>query len=419
MSATSATPVKAKQIDIFGELDDFSLVIIFESLSFCDLANVAVINLRYREIIVTRILPRYHLNEGKMDVRLFSNPSNSTAILHWHEKLKKGHSKIAKGQNATYGVLQSFGYVFTQMKVHVRQQAIADWEELTKCNNNLIFPNIIKLELDIEYESTPTMQLNKAFPHIEQLSIQGFITHFPFSFSSSSKHLTQFTSRESIYDTDRFKSFLQLNPQLRNLSVPIRWTHNYIREIGEYLPNLEELHIKYDGSQAKEKSSNDSIRMKNVKKFILELSYNDGYRLAQSSREILNTVVFDKLEIFKLSASIGGISTFLIDLIGRNKNLTRVELAKFEVSENDLNRLVKQLPKLKDITIHHPSSRDIWDLMRFIGHRTQLERIYVTTSVNDIDIFFHVEREMGERAYRMIPDNNDTFDKFLIFERRD
>lgn len=425
LTATNATPVNANQIDVFGELDDFSLVIIFESLNFCDLANVAVLNPRYSEIIVTRILPKYQLNDGKIDVRLFSNPSNSTAILHWHEKLKEGHSTLARGHNSTYGVLKSFGYVFTQMKIHVREQAITDWEELTKYtdspdgkHNNVIFPNVIELLLDIDYKNPPTMQLDKVFPHLEQLSIRGFISHFPFSFSGSSKYLTQFQSREPIYDPDRFKSFLRSNPQLRNLTVPIKWTHNYIREIGEYLPNLEDLHIIYDGS-LKGKSSNDNIRMKNVKKFTLELSYNDDYKLAQSSRDVLKTIVFDKLETFKMSANIDGISKYLIDLIGQNKNLVRVELAKFEVSDMDLNRLVKQLPKLKDIILHHPSARDTWDLMRFLEHRTQLERIYVTTNVNDVDLFFHVEREMGERAYRIIPDTNNNFDKFLIFERRD
>lgn len=265
-------------------------------------------------------------------------------------------------------------------------------------------------------ETTDTIELNELFPAMQQLSVDG-ARYLPF-LSHHFEHLTQFTSTTPIRDTDNFLAFMRANPQLESLKVQSDWTQqNLLHQINEALPHLRQLHVEFLYPNSMCEPANEAIHFRSVRNLTVTLTgvYDE---LSDIARRTLDALVFDGLESLEMDASIAVSKDFLIDLIGRNRDLRTVQIGHFHLSYHQLARLVAALPKLKALAMMCLTSADIHNVHRFLAaprSASSLATVSVWTDSHGLQMLRNVGAALAQ--WRMSHESVGDWEHVVTFER--
>lgn len=427
MSTATRIPHNA-EIQWFDRLDDFSLVMIFDWLNLIDLSHMAILNPRYHELIVRRVVPK--LNEGQVDIWITKNECTTIA----HECNKRIQRQVASGYNEALSILRAFGSIFTKLRIVVSfdgyafmgefsqsialncPQAIQEIKLYREPNENIHFslPNVTSVILkyfdNVIYSN---YMLDEMFPRMESLITDGannlsFLGHH-------FEHLRHFHLDYSAEDDNGLELFMKLNPQLRSFKSQINWNQKYLKEVGGLLPNLEYLDVEFLLANSRiVPDSNDIIHFKRVKSFSLSLP-NVNTDLTEGIRNTLTAIRFPTLESFKLNMNIANSKGFLLDLIAQNRDLNNVDIQNFAFTYDDLVRLATALPKLEQLTLTSLTYGEIFDLHKFLVVNRTLGKVFVCTESPGQHIFL-ANRHLFE-GWNLKWENSATWEKHLSLDR--
>lgn len=383
------------------DLDNFSLLAIFDFLPLVDLFNIGSLNGRFRDLTVDHFLiPKFHLNVREINV--ISYTETYLALLEDDEVTS------IDGHNQTLNMLRRFGHIFKRITIKVQPggyekiAAISHYinkycasdavqEIIMFRGTNIIdlgnysFKNvkivtIRHIEVPLGSDRDETIQLNNVFPRMEQLDID-YGTYFSY-IHYNFPHLTTFRLHSACIENElMLRTFYRLNRQLRSVEAPIFTNQAYLPFLNEMLPNLESLSIHNLNSEIYGSNliAHDIVRFKNVKHFSVDLfTYNREWNVG--IRERLSSIQFDHLESYTVTSNVIGSIDFLIGLIVRNKAVTNITIPSSELKYEQLTTLTEALPNLKELTIgwEEKETRDV--LRRFFVEAfeaTRLEKINV------------------------------------------
>lgn len=165
---------------------------------------------------------------------------------------------VTSTSNNIFGIFAEFGHIFTKLKIHIHPIGLESAGKLSTYLNqycaevkqeviimalksqwNFTFNNATKVKLDQVFLILGAVSLNEYFPRMQQLEVidlrtfRVLVDHFP--------HLTSFTLRLS-YDADAFsepRRFLQKNPQLTDVKIPVSRGNYLLRHAKSVLPKLK------------------------------------------------------------------------------------------------------------------------------------------------------------------------------------
>lgn len=266
-----------------------------------------------------------------------------------------GKSDYVGDMDTMYSVLKTYGHLFR--KLNIDYINFRQWEcgqinkrinkyvanslteiTLTRFGSkhfkhlNVPFKNVEILEIEDCCIPPNVIKLNELFPSVRVLQLKYNGKLHP---SAIEHHFPQLEEiKETYYDNDakKLKNLLQLNPQIRRLSIQ-KTDWSLLKTISEILPQLEYLYIyRLDGQPAIE----GDIHFKNLKFFKLSFQYPHLTQLPITFGESLE-------EFIDLTAD-----NALFDLILRNKNLKKVLIYGSYVQ---IQRIAEELPKLEEFMI--------------------------------------------------------------------
>lgn len=373
----------------FEQLDDFSLMNIFDYLAVDELVTVSELNGRFASIIAEHyIISKYQLDDRLINI-FIEHPRCQIAYTVGEQYLP-----IASGLNQTLWVLKHFGYIFNTIRFevsyfgNVESQKIfeytakycthakktisiegVDTEQVANWTHSFD-ENTMHIELYTKnYNSVP---LNEFFPFMQEISIfhtlDSIAHHFP--------HLTK-CSLYSAHRNDYLMTFFQLNPQLIEFHDTIYNNERYVRYLNQMLPNLESLSIRIcrDPIASLER---EIIHFKNVKKFSMGIV---GMDEVQSFRRDVLNITFDQLESFTLKRTPNHYTADLVQIIAANAGLEVVD-TNIKMKSEQLQGLVKALPRLKEMTLYCYTGILI-ALQRLLSENHELEKIRLMHCVKE------------------------------------
>lgn len=181
----------------------------------------------------------------------------------------------------------------------------------------------------------------------------------------------------------RLEAFLELNPQLQSLKSPMLCNPNELQRVNELLPNLQSVGIVYKTEE--DALANGVIHFKNAKKFSLNLLRIEADNTA-NIQNTLSLIKFDHLQAFELMAGTNSMTVafkkFLFDLIAQHSLLTNLEFEWFDLTADELMRLVKPMHHLESLKLSCTSSTNISEIQKFLSEALDVKKITIFTDIN-------------------------------------
>lgn len=431
VDSKSAQPLQAS--NRLEYLDDYSLLGIFDYLHFDDLLNLAELNARFQELILSHCIIPHHFTDHRILILV------DWTIVELIDPIT--NTKYATDFTKTLRILRAFGSGIDSLSVRfvsytssdskrISQQVNAycadavkeivlynigdgilnDWKnsftearsvilrgfELGKdftINLNEIFPQMQRFELT-SHDQTNLLFLDKHFPHLQYFAFYTF-----------------HDQQNDVY----IRSFIQLNQQIRGLQLGGIGDFEFLRYLNRLLPQLEDLGLENRMSNLINLNENGILRFENVKNFKLTLSHDQAFD--RNGPKQVPCIEFSRLESFELVSTIYASIDELFEFILRNRALSNVAIAHSELSIEQVIHLVRQLPKLNNLTVEL-KRRAIGNEMREFLLNTQnhqVGKITISINKNGIDrddvmsIFPNTWTFSGERSF--------GFRRFLSFTR--
>lgn len=341
----------------FEQLDDYSLMNIFDYLLLSDLIAVAQMNPRFADIIQNRyLISKYRFHER--EINGFTRIAHSS--LHYIDKRYYYHY-ITKSLDETLFVLKQFGHIFKQLRHKVDDFGGPDSQKILEYSDKFC-PQAAKMikicSVDYEplanwtysFDETTThiiievyfdyfVPLNVLYPRMKQLTVNNLsasmVQHYP--------NLTSF-SIISRFNDPHVPGFVRLNPQLSYFHAIVSHNASNVEYLNEMLPNMKSLGIRLEVRTPNFNSK--IVRFRNVKEFRLDASV---CTTVPEYWNAIDNIQFDQLEVLKLA-----ISTYsperIVEIIIKNRGLKKVEV-DFQITEALLLELVGALPQLEELTV--------------------------------------------------------------------
>lgn len=401
MQALSAVgPLDSTELDIFDQLDDYSLLGVLDHLHFTDLLSLASMNARNRQLIVDH----YILPEAGAHATLrvtISGHDLYTSGFYFGHRNASDYSRLA-GRASVFAALQVLCPISTDVQislffdqhfdamlkqtvesyVHNHCAGVPQTVEMMGSSESLISIRLphAKSVFIANPERFKRFDVAKSFPRVERLGVDVFRR---FTLAQRLPHLTHFQVQDLTCGHFDLRAFGQKNPQIRSVALELCGQMGNIVEINELFPGLQSLRLKLRreqptdepdskpffqrlgsaiGSlfkQQKPRHSVESVRFRNVKKYTLDITglysaahgVDEAVRLARDDLDKLSSIAFDKLESLTYKTRVGGNSSAQIDFIAQYKDVKRLDFSSFALRYADMQRLVDSLPKLEDITL--------------------------------------------------------------------
>lgn len=209
------------------------------------------------------------------------------------------------------------------------------------------------------------------FPAVVSLDIESMLFvaetcvehHFP--------HLKEFKMEALTMASTKLEQRLQLNPQLRKLSIT-GGNLDSLNLISKNVPKLE--HLDYRGFYGRLVYRGDKIHFERLKTF--RISINAEFPEHFDAIPI----VFDKLEEFSCDGSYNK----WLDIIVKSENLKKISFGQF--NDEHLQRIARKLPGLKEISIENERESDVNvdNVIQFIEMCKQLKRFTIARCCVDV-----------------------------------
>lgn len=309
----------------------------------------------------------------------------------WIYASKGGYFEPIGNMDVMYLALKMFGHLMTNLTIDYC--SFSDWESgminsrvskylknsLTEIiitdgsrgtKNQLVtlkfldgpFENVKTVHFDGCRLSRQPTNLSHIFPALETLHILDTTLNLPSIIYHHFPHLMEFKESSYFNRYNELDEFLQLNPQLRNLTVnAIKW--NTLKMISETQSNLQHLQINILDGKVFE--GDEVLRFEHLKSFKLK-KFNNFSR-----DEDLPIVFGDEIEeILDWTKE-----NALIQIILRNTNLKRV--SAFNLGKEMFQRIAEELPNLDEFRIAFDVESEITvhDIIRFIGTAKNLMKL--------------------------------------------
>lgn len=464
LSFVSCISFDKSKVDVFDQFDDYSLMGVLDWLEFGDLANIATISQRSYDIIIKHYLSKLELNDAIVDIEL--SETNEFMMMHY---LPSGKCSICEilctGHHKVLSTLAAFCPIFKELRITAEYKhkfesditrTLADHLNkycstvpqsmkiplIKKPNSNVSFENVTNVHLMAPGYSKG-IALDRNFPRMEYLRID---VHQKFSLTAYFPYLRAFELTETYCNTFDWVEFAAQNSQIRSLNIDACWPTDFLQQVNELFPYLESLHIRvkrellYDPVRPSFAEMFDTlrrrqrelipvrdniapVRFRNVKHFSIDISGFYGFVLAASqhfefdpvhwAQDRLALIQFSQLESYKY---ITGFEMYLseqLDLILNNRDLVSVDVSSLVVPFVYLQRLVDELPKLKEIVwmtdLAEPTN--ILKLMK----ETKLETIVVAAGQELRRAFNEMQSMPGQWKLEIL-DRYSSLPK-LAFER--
>lgn len=134
----------------FDQLDDFNLFSIFDALSLDELASMAELSPRYKELILEHyIIGKYQLHQNEIKI-VFEKTDYLTV------------TGFAQNQSRIFPIIQMFGNTFTQLKIEIHSNGISRAENLSKYINQYCSNADQEINLYLDFNNDWTFKFNNA-----------------------------------------------------------------------------------------------------------------------------------------------------------------------------------------------------------------------------------------------------------------
>lgn len=342
----------------FEQLDDYSLMGIFDYLDVHDLVKVAQMNPRFTNIVLNQyIKTKFRVHDEPIIMKLTSQ------YFHlYFDSFKRGRIHITAGVNQSLWVLEHFGRSFNNLRYDIfnfgtpnsqkffeivekncprvdKPITIEDINHKAMANWTFSFDNTttsVKLGL---FVSDP-LPLRSLFPYMQELNMISILKsaaeHFP--------HLTKCSIKSSPNFDDTAFELFRLNPQLRHLHTMTNFNSSFVNHLNEMVPNLESLSLDVAFSI----TVAEMVRFKNVKEFTLDLKI---YARQRTIGQAIDNIRFDQLKKLKISTDLTPFYDNLIDMIVENSGLWELE-ANLNFVRGEMISLLLALPELEKISLY-------------------------------------------------------------------
>lgn len=258
-----------------SQLDDYSLLNIFDLLSIGELANVAQLSSRYYVLIMEHYVPKFGLKDANVYIAL-SEWEQYTYTQYSPAKPNSAAMKLSAGHNETFAALKVFCPLFSRVSIKLDYQFQFD-DELTQRLAHLVnthcpadapqniniygarnsylnftFQRVTNVRLR-HLESWQNVTLNGVFPRMDTLMIGtsrdvAIKEHFP--------HLKSFELYEFKCGLFDWKAFAAHNSELESIKLDLDWDTECMEQSIALFPKLKSLYVIMENRSASRRPRN-------------------------------------------------------------------------------------------------------------------------------------------------------------------
>lgn len=234
--------------------------------------------------------------------------------------------------------------------VNIKKSVLSKYLDL-----NRIFPQMRRLDIDVNADSSV---FNRNFPHLRYMVVR--------------------TDGTKILIESHLTNFIDLNPQIYSLHMPLHENQALLQDLNEKLPNLRVLGLEGNRIDL----DMDIIHIKNVTKFSWivrsitnELSGNVGN---------IPKIAFDQdIESFELFLNFNQLNNIDIEFIVTNyKDLVHLAVKQCQFEYEQLFEIVRSLKKLKVLEFEWQQPSDGNEPTPILTANSNLNKVFIHTSVN-------------------------------------
>lgn len=301
--------------------------------------------------------------------------------------------------NAMLNALKVFGHLIKKLKLKLEYHYFNE-EQSTQINKHLsqyLADSLIEIELNScdgqklngltrPFKKTETVylrnghiktnniNLSEIFPVVRRLSVASMLSLSPVCIEQHFHHLMEMNV-EYLLDggSTTLKRRLQLNPQLRNLTINGgNWMT--LKLISETVPALERLDCRTFNGASQYQS--DNIHFEHLKSFEIVLLQDIPDDLQRIP------LVFDNLEEIKCYKPVDK----WFEIVIQNKNLKKVTVG--ELTDQQFERISAELPKLEEFVSGYDtnggSNNGVDNVVRFMENGKMLRKVkFFNSCVNN------------------------------------
>lgn len=421
---------EARNFDHLNELDDFSLMLIFDKLGLTDLIKVAALSPRYHQLILDHyITSKFRLHEYQIEISV----QGSVWMEHKIDPVIR--TEIAHKYDDVLAAIKTVGHIFKYLGIEIFPTGFKHVEGIQSyvnkyCTNTvqkiqvynscindrgyplqkMSFPNATDVVIgDNDLFPIEPFRLDIAFPQMQKLEIVCKIDHYHYP------HL-----KEVIIGVgaSNLPDLFHLNPQVRRIEMVANNIATYLSNLSE-LPNLESLSIKFLSTDGNSISMPSIARFRHMKEFSLDVQSYDSSHDSGLPEPILSSIQFDRLQSFSVCTRYQHNLDYLIQMMAKNTELHRVTI-NFDFSFEHLSKLITELRRLKEVHV-------IW-YTDFSGHTLNRFLEHVITSGHSLEQFSASVSEYTEmteenllefipRGWRCSKVDFNEFPKFFLINR--
>lgn len=354
------SPIEADNVPL-SHLDDYSLLDIFDNLSFYDLINLAGSDARFRQLITEHyMIPKYYINERKIRFDgggAYDEATNTTIIIGKFSTILR--------------FLTDFGDVITRIYFSGFSYSPSERDQISRhiskyCSKSLIsidleqaggflingttakFTSLTEAKLRNDCHSYGNPQIHRIFPVLKELSLM-FTTTMMDEVTLTYLH-----------------DLLALLPDLRLFELNKTPSEQFLRSIEDISPNLQSLAFGYIPNDAEL----EHIHFRNIRKLTLNILF---FSLNEPIASCPFT--FDHLQALEIITT--KIAFIPVNLLAENLELKSLALPKLQNMEG----LFELLTSIKDAN-HFDTFTVLWSrwmgsdcIMRLLNEYDQLKNI--------------------------------------------
>lgn len=361
------------------DLDDYTLLSIFDKLNLDDLINVADIGLRYRHLVTRHYaIPKFKLHDSLIRLAGHMLAGSSFEISSYSIEI------------VTFPVAQKmlriFGHLISKLEFNYDRYNPAQARIIAKYINDYCSESLVEIKLYSFKESVLDLW-NIPFTKVENVYlIRGIFTSKPFDLNSTFPamqrlELEWITITESKYlvkhyphlkyfkmaDSKTIERILSLNHQIQSVYVWSEYSFDFLRFICENSTNLSELILNGLPKGFTETTIQRNYSMPNIKKFTLYLSNLIEFIPEYSP--------FDLGQVEEFTLSCIEPSQKWIDIITQYQSIRKLAVEWGILNSNQWSKVLRDLPNLMEIEAKLDSTLPTQSITALINNSTKLEKV--------------------------------------------
>lgn len=363
-------------------LDEYSLLNIFDLLHFEDLVNVAAVQPRLHHVIRNYYaIHKYHLHEKTI---LIDFLNENYQVMH-----KETDQELINSYAGVLQLFRQFGSLIKHLEISRflcnEEKSIEIFQHIGKHCNDSLETLTVTLYHKFLYD-------NLSLPQMTALSFRQIDVDCDISF---------------------LKSTVQLNPQLRRIHITRRLDIAFMAFLAESLPELEELTVASFPDDFTDNVNMVNISFARVKHFQMNW-YNYEKRTPELDPFPLH---FNQLDTLELQAT--HIRPKLYQFIMRHKHMKRLLLPWIIIDIDELNALIDELNELIEIKLKLTNAMSADELIGGLNRSHTLRYFTILVDLDTTDVQQLLDTVLYDSQWKRVNKNDSSEgDNQLSFERR-